>query len=102
MTPAEAKLWQRLRDRRLEYRKFVRQKIIGRYRADFFCDEAMLIVEVDGSSHDTPEAQIYDLERTQWLEAQGYRVLRFSNEAVLRHLPAVLESIKSHLPPLPS
>lgn len=101
MTPAETKLWSRLRDRRLEFRKFVRQKVIGRYRADFCCGDENLIVELDGSSHDSPEAQTYDLERTQWLEAQGYRVLRFPNEDIMRRFPAVLESIKAHFTPFP-
>jgi very-short-patch-repair endonuclease len=102
MTPAETKLWSRLRDRRFEFRKFVRQKVIVRYRADFYCDDERLIIELDGSSHDSPEAQAYGLERTQWLEAQGYRVLRFLNEDVMRNFPAVLEAIKTALTPFPS
>ncbi len=101
MTPAETKLWSRLRDRRFEFLKFVRQKVIGRYRADFYCDDERLIIELDGSSHDSPEAQAYDLERTQWFEAQGYRVLRFLNEDVMRNFPAVLEAIKTALTPFP-
>ncbi len=101
LTPFEAKLWHALRDRRLEYRKFVRQKIIGRYRTDFYCHEERLVIEVDGSSHDLPEAQEYDTERTAWLEAQGFRVLRFQNADVMRNLEGVLMAIRGALTPFP-
>ena len=77
--PAEAKLWAMLRGRRLRA-KFRRQQPIGTFIVDFFCAEARLIVEVDGPSHETRGA--YDARRTAWLEGQGYRVVRLTNEQV--------------------
>jgi very-short-patch-repair endonuclease len=100
-TPAEARLWFHLRDRRLDHRKFVRQKVIGRYRTDFYCHEERLVIELDGSSHDSEDSQEYDLERSDWLEAQGFRVLRFRNEDVMRQLGSVLEVIRGALIPFP-
>src|SRR5262245_48266074 len=69
-TPAAVREWSRLRDRRLENLKFRRQVSRGRFIADLLCDEAMLIVEVDGSQHaDTTDA---DTGRTAYLDSLGY------------------------------
>jgi very-short-patch-repair endonuclease len=91
-SPAEAKLWNLLRNRRLDGLKFRRQHPIGRFIVDFYCHEARLIVELDGRSHD---AQLdYDALRTGWLQEQGYRVVRFTNEQVLRDAIGVAEVIR--------
>jgi len=89
MTIAERKLWLALRGRQLGGAKFRRQHPLGPYVIDFYCEEAHLAVEVDGIQH-TPEG---DAPRTAWLEAHGCRVIRFWNEEVLKHMPAVLETI---------
>ena len=73
-TDAEARLWNYLRDRRLEGYKFRRQHRIGRYFVDLVCAEASLIVELDGGQH--AERESYDAARTTALEVAGYRVLR--------------------------
>lgn len=88
-TNAEKLLWHGLRDRRLGNLKFRRQQTIDRYIVDFICYDRRLIVEVDGSQH-TPAA---DEIRTAFLEAQGFRVLRFWNPDVLTNLNGVLETI---------
>ena len=90
-TDAEALLWSHLRDRRLADHKFRRQRSIGPYFADFACLEARLIVELDGGQH--VEAAAYDGSRTRFIEAQGYRVLRFWNHEVLTQTDAVRERI---------
>ena len=90
-TDAEALLWFHLRDRRLSDHKFRRQRPIGPYFADFACLEAKLIVEVDGGQH--VEAAAYDAERSRFMEAQGYRVLRFWNNEVLTQTDSVLERV---------
>ena len=90
-TEAERALWQQLRAARLNGHKFRRQQPIGRYLVDFVCFEARLIVEVDGGQH--AQRQPYDAQRTVWLEAQGFRVLRFWNTEVLGHLEGVKEVI---------
>lgn len=91
MTDAEALLWCRLRNRQLFGHKFRRQQPIGKYIADFYCPEAKLIIELDGHEHAN---QIeYDAERSTWLQALGYAVIRFWNGDVLRNLSGVLEEI---------
>ncbi|CAN7226883.1 endonuclease domain-containing protein [Variovorax paradoxus] len=90
-TDAESLLWYHLRDRRLANFKFRRQRPIGPYFADFACLEAKLIVELDGGQH--VEAAGYDENRTRFIEAQGYRVLRFWNNEVLAQTDAVRERI---------
>jgi very-short-patch-repair endonuclease len=90
-TAAEVRLWSRLRNRRLENLKFRRQVPRGRFIADFLCDEAMLVVEVDGSQHaDETDA---DARRTAYLESLGYAVLRFWNIDVLQNTDRVCDHI---------
>ena len=98
-TEAERVLWQHLRDRRLLGWKFRRQHRIGPYFADFACVEATLVVELDGSQHLTQ--QRHDDARTSFLETQGFRVLRFWNDDVLRDTEAVLATIAIALAPHP-
>jgi very-short-patch-repair endonuclease len=88
---AERKLWQALRARRTDGLKFKRQVPIGRYIADFMCFECKLIVELDGNQH--AEKATYDGERTRWLEAQGFRVVRYGNYDALSNLDATVRDI---------
>ncbi|GAB4414263.1 MAG: hypothetical protein Kow00123_27740 [Anaerolineales bacterium] len=90
-TPAETLLWARLRNRQLSGFKFRRQHPIGTAIVDFYCDACRLAIEVDGDSH--AERAEYDAARTQALEEQGVRVIRFTNRDVIHHLDAVLERI---------
>jgi very-short-patch-repair endonuclease len=90
-TEAEARLWAGLRELRLAGYKFRRQEPIGGYVCDFVCFSRKLIVEVDGSQH--AENVIADSQRTAWLESQGFRVLRFWNDEVLRDTNTVLDAI---------
>ncbi|MCI0466615.1 MAG: endonuclease domain-containing protein [Beijerinckiaceae bacterium] len=93
MTVAETMLWRGLRNRGIGA-KFRRQVPLGPYVADFLCIEARLIVELDGPPHDKPEQCLYDMRRDRWLRAQGWQVLRFSNDAVFGSGNIVLEKIK--------
>jgi very-short-patch-repair endonuclease len=87
-TDAEIRVWSRLRGKQLEGFRFRRQHPLGPYVVDFFCAEAKFIVEVDGGQHaDDGEA------RTRWLEARGYRVIRFWNNDVLANTEGVLRII---------
>jgi very-short-patch-repair endonuclease len=92
-TEAERILWEALRNRKLEGARFVRQRVLGRYIADFYCPAASVVIEIDGAVHDTEEARDYDHIRTEELEARGLRVVRFRNEQVLETLPDVLKAI---------
>jgi very-short-patch-repair endonuclease len=79
-TPAEKKLWEILRNRKLAGYKFRRQHPLGPFIVDFFCDEARLVVELDGGVHNRQLG--YDKARERWLEENGYKVLRFGNEMI--------------------
>jgi len=80
-TEAERKLWSLLRQKQFDGNRFRRQAPIGPYIADFFCPAAKLIIELDGGQH--AEQSAADQVRTNWLEARGYRVLRFWNNEIL-------------------
>ena len=90
LTPAERKLWARLRGDQLGV-NFRRQHAIGKYIADFCSVQAKLIIELDGSQH--AEQAEYDAERTRYLEEQGYRVIRFWNHEVMNDIENVLLAI---------
>src|SRR5262245_7737906 len=91
MTPAETILWRHLRSRRFADFKFRRQHPIGPYFADMACHECNMILEIDGETHLT--RQRADQGRTDYLQAQGWFVLRFWNTEVFDELDAVLEAI---------
>lgn len=94
-TPAEEKLWQKLRNKQLLGFKFRRQHSIDRFIVDFYCGQANLIIEVDGSIHEY--TQMEDAIRQEFLESLGFRVIRFRNEEVLNSLEGVLEKILGEL-----
>ena len=73
--------------------KFLRQKIIGKYIVDFYCAEAKLVVELDGSQHYEDKGKEYDAQRTAYLEKFGIRVLRFSNTEVIHNFSGVCQYI---------
>jgi len=99
-TNAEAIIWATLRGARMQGFKFKRQQPIGAYIVDFVCFECGLVVEIDGGQHaDDVSADQY---RTQWLQSQGFRVLRFWNNEVIERRDDVLESIIRALREYPS
>jgi len=90
LTPAERKLWSRLRNDQLGV-NFRRQHAIGNYITDFCAIKERLIIELDGGQH--LEQEEYDEERTKYLESQGYKVIRFWNNDVTNNLESVLTFI---------
>jgi very-short-patch-repair endonuclease len=96
-TRAERFLWPKLKGRNLAGFKFVRQEPIGPYVADFVCREAKLIIEIDGATHSSDDEIAADHRRTHFLEGLGYRVVRFTNDAVFQSADGVLESILAAL-----
>ena len=91
MTYVEKKLWDELRRLDIHLR---RQAPIGRFVVDFVVHQAALVIELDGGIHMLPGVQLRDLERTAWLEGQGYRVLCFTNDEVLGDPSAVLAKVE--------
>ncbi len=102
MTDAERRVWLFLRARQIDGFRFRRQVPIGRYIADFACHEARLIIEIDGGQHDAGSPR--EVERSRFLEGQGYRVLRFWYNEVLANPEGVVTTIAGVLaapPPRP-
>ena len=96
MTEAESAFWQIAKSSGLG-QKCRRQYIIGKYIADFFFRQSMIIVELDGGYHSTKEQQEEDRTRQNWLEQKGYKVLRLTNEQVLFDTDKTINEIKKHL-----
>ncbi len=101
-TPAEQLLWEIVRDRRLLGLKFRRQHQIGDYIVDFYCDEKKLVVELDGSVHDTPSRKKVDHKRDEYLKSLGLKVIRIANEQLLNNTATVLNEIAANVLPSPS
>lgn len=101
-TQAENLLWEILKSKKVEGFKFRQQHIIGQYIADFVCLDRGLIIEIDGLIHQLPENVASDIDRTSWLENDGYKVIRFTNEEVLGNTESVADSIVKSLSELPS
>src|SRR5512134_2954988 len=94
MTPAEKRLWQEVRAKKLGVR-FRRQQIIAGFIVDFYCHRAALVVEVDGDIHDLQQDE--DARREKVLREMGLTIIRLRNEDVIKDLPSVLGRIKSCL-----
>ncbi len=90
-TPQENHLWY---DFLRSYTpRFQRQKTIGQFIADFYCEKARLVIELDGSQHFTPEGHTYDEARTAAIETIGVEVLRFTNRDIDSNFTAVCTQI---------
>jgi very-short-patch-repair endonuclease len=97
MTLAEKKLWyEYLRD--FKYRVH-RQRTIDNFIVDFYCPQLKLVIEIDGDSHYTENAQEYDIQRTKILQGYGLKVIRFHNHDVLDNLAGVVTIIEGYDPP---
>src|SRR5688572_7249108 len=101
MTPAEKRLWQEVRAKKLGVR-FRRHtcpggrcqgQIIAGFIVDFYCHKAALVVEVDGDIHDLQQEE--DTRRGKVLSEMGLTIVRFRNEDVIQALPTVVERIRS-------
>jgi very-short-patch-repair endonuclease len=92
-TEAERKLWRHLRLRQLGGHKFRRQQPLGKYIVDFVCLEKRIVIEVDGGQHNAQMQILSDKQRTEWIEQQGFRVLRFWDNEVMQNIEAVKEAI---------
>ncbi len=91
-TVAEIKLWQCLKGKQILGYDFDRQKPIDNYIVDFFCNELMLAIEIDGITHDQKLED--DKLRQQKLESFGIRFLRFYDSDVRNNLDGVLTAIR--------
>jgi very-short-patch-repair endonuclease len=92
MTPAEKRLWVRMRKNQLDGFHFRRQQIIAGFIVDFYCHEASLIVEIDGPVH--KQNKKADSQRETILRAMGFRIIRFGNEEVMENIEKVVSEIE--------
>ena len=100
LTDAERLLWGKLRLWQVEGFKFRRQQPLGWYIVDFVCLEKRLVIEIDGGQH--AQQANYDTERDAWLRNQGFSVLRFWNNDVLKNIDAITELIAKNLQSTPT
>jgi very-short-patch-repair endonuclease len=97
MTDAESILWEWLRNRKIAGMKFRRQQVIEGFIADFYCEAAKLVIEVDGNVHDTKNQIEIDKHRREVFEARGLTELRFKNEEIHFDISKVIAKIKSFI-----
>jgi very-short-patch-repair endonuclease len=97
MTPAEKVLWEKLRNRQVKGFRFRRQHPIKDFVVDFFCYDAMLVIEVDGSVHDETSQKERDEQRTIILKRLGIREIRFTNDEVINKTDQVIKKIGEEL-----
>lgn len=96
MTRSEKHLWETLlRKKQLLGLRFLRQRPIDNYIVDFYCPKQKLVIEIDGEIHE--QHKEYDADRTIILERYGVRVLRFSNNEILKNISGVESKIKTFL-----
>lgn len=96
-TETEKILWSELRNRKLGY-KFIRQYSVEGYVLDFYCPKGKLGIELEGSIHDRKDVKIYDDYRERYIKEFGIRLIKFTNDEVLKNLNIVLNTISLSLP----
>ncbi len=94
LTRAEAALWGHLKNKQLMGYDFDRQRPVDEYIVDFFCKDLLLAIEIDGASHDHPDAYLEDWQRQQRLESLGIRLLRFTDHDVHQDPAAIARAIE--------
>lgn len=93
-TESEDAVWQMLRNRQIKNLKWRRQQVINGFIADFYCAELNVVLEIDGSIHDSIEVKEYDEYRTSVFESKGIRTYRLRNEDCdKKHLTELIETM---------
>ncbi|HEX5429892.1 MAG TPA: endonuclease domain-containing protein [Patescibacteria group bacterium] len=95
--PWEYRLWYHLRGKGFNGYKFKRQVRIGEYIVDFSCNKQKLVIELDGGTHNKSGVKINDEAKENYLQKEGYRVLRFWNSEVMDNINGVLSEIQDAL-----
>jgi very-short-patch-repair endonuclease len=101
LTRSETLLWDELRDRRFANLKFRRQHPIGVFVLDFFCEERLLAIEIDGGVHNEPEQETRDRLRQEIIQDRGIRFFRCTAEDVERDIAAVMARLDTFISSLP-
>lgn len=98
-TIQERRLWNLLKNRQFCNLKFKRQQLVGDYIVDFICNEAKIIIEIDGGQHNEPKNIEYDKTRTEFLNSLGYKVIRFWNNEIYENIDCVLLRLNQEINP---
>ena len=96
-TEAEKILWTKLNKNQMMGLQFRRQHPINRFIADFYCVKIKLVIEVDGSIHELPEYEVYDIGRSEILNDFGITVIRFSNEQIINDINSIIDKIEENV-----
>ncbi|MBU0646403.1 endonuclease domain-containing protein [Patescibacteria group bacterium] len=96
-TEPEKILWKEISNKKLNGFKFRRQHGIGDYIADFYCPEAKLVIELDGDSHFEESGIQHDKIRTQQIEQNQIKIIRFNNTDIRDSIEGVIDTIRQHL-----
>ena len=104
MSEPEKRFWLRLRSKQFFNLKFRRQHGIGQYIVDFYCPERQVVIELDGDTHGETSQIIKDEKRQSFLKSLGIKVVRYTNEEIMKNIEGVLEDLSNKLlndlPPL--
>ena len=94
LTEAEKIVWNKIRSKQINGKKFRRQVSIGSYVVDFYCSELKLIVEIDGGIHETADAKEYVNYRDTYMQSLGLTVIRYKNDDIFNNIDTVIENIE--------
>jgi len=97
MPKPEQVLWYWLKGKKLNNYKFRRQYSIGYYIVDFYCTELRLAIEIDGDSHYSQKAKVYDQEREDFIKSYDIRIIRFTNKEVIENIEGVIYRVLEEL-----
>jgi len=98
LTKSEKLLWEKLSKNQFHGFKFRRQHPIHIFIADFYCHKLKLIIEIDGEYHENEKQKLLDEQRTELLEKQGLKIIRFTNEEIASNIEEVIKKLESYLP----
>ncbi len=101
MTTAELLMWNKLKNNQFCGYKFRRQHPIHKFIVDFYCHELKLILEIDGKYHNSEEQKSEDFKRSELLQFQGLKEIRFTNEEIINDIDLVLKKLEQEINPLP-
>jgi very-short-patch-repair endonuclease len=96
-TEAEKRMWQILNKDDFRKYKFRRQHPLGRFIADFYSHQLLLVIEIDGGYHLTSEQKKYDIIRNEDMEVLGITTLRFTNDGVLNNKENLIVELKNNI-----
>ena len=94
-TLPEKLLWEKLRNKQFYWYKFIRQKMLWFFIADFYCSKLKLVIEIDWDSHYTENALVYDEERSQILKWLWLKIIRYTNDKIMKNIEWVIEDLRN-------